>query len=26
MTYMFDNKQYVALIVGSQVYAFGLAE
>ena len=26
MTYMFDNKQYVGMIVGSVVYAFGLAE
>lgn len=24
MTYMFDNKQYVSMIVGSVVYAFGL--
>ena len=24
MTYMFDNKQYVGLVVGSQVYVFGL--
>jgi alcohol dehydrogenase (cytochrome c) len=24
MTYMFDNRQYVAMIAGSQVYAFGL--
>ena len=26
MTYMFDNKQYVGMVVGSVVYAFGLAE
>ena len=26
MTYMFDNKQYVAMISGSVVYAFGLPE
>ncbi|MES1257348.1 MAG: PQQ-dependent dehydrogenase, methanol/ethanol family, partial [Acidobacteriota bacterium] len=26
MTYMFDNKQFVAMIVGNQVYAFGLTE
>ena len=26
MTYMFDNKQYVAIVAGSVVYAFGLAE
>jgi alcohol dehydrogenase (cytochrome c) len=26
MTYMFDNRQYVAMIVGSQVYAFGLPD
>ena len=26
MTYMFDNKQYVAMLVGSQVFVFGLAE
>ena len=26
MTYSFDNKQYVALAVGSLVYAFGLPE
>ena len=26
MTYMFDNKQYVGMIVGSIVYAFGLPE
>ena len=26
MTYMFDNKQYVAIAVGSQVYAFGTME
>ena len=24
MTYMFDNKQYLSMIVGSVVYAFGL--
>ena len=24
MTYMFDNQQYVAIAVGSQIYAFGL--
>jgi alcohol dehydrogenase (cytochrome c) len=24
MTYMFDNKQYVSMIVGNIVYAFGL--
>jgi len=24
MTYMFDNKQYVGMVVGSLVYAFGL--
>jgi alcohol dehydrogenase (cytochrome c) len=24
MTYMFDNKQYVGMVVGSVVYAFGL--
>jgi len=24
MTYMFDDKQYVAIINGSVVYAFGL--
>jgi glucose dehydrogenase len=26
MTYMFDNKQYVGMISGSVVYAFGLPE
>jgi len=26
MTYMFDNKQYVGMIVGNVVYAFGLSE
>jgi alcohol dehydrogenase (cytochrome c) len=26
MTYVFDNKQYVAMAVGSQVYAFSLSE
>ena len=26
MTYMFDNKQYVAMLVGSQVFVFGLAD
>jgi len=26
MTYVFDNKQYIAMAVGSQVYAFGLVE
>ena len=26
MTYMFDNKQYVSMVVGSVVYAFGLPE
>jgi glucose dehydrogenase len=26
MTYMFDNKQYVGMMVGSIVYAFGLAD
>jgi alcohol dehydrogenase (cytochrome c) len=26
MTYMFDSKQYVSMIVGSIVYVFGLAE
>lgn len=26
MTYMFDQKQYVAIAVGSQVYSFGLME
>ena len=26
MTYMFDNKQYVSMIVGSVVYAFGLPD
>jgi alcohol dehydrogenase (cytochrome c) len=26
MTYMFDNKQYVAMIVGNIVYAFGLGD
>ncbi|HUQ91069.1 MAG TPA: PQQ-binding-like beta-propeller repeat protein [Bryobacteraceae bacterium] len=26
MTYMFDNKQYLAIMVGSQVYSFGLME
>jgi alcohol dehydrogenase (cytochrome c) len=26
MTYMFDNKQYVAMIVGSIVYSFGLPD
>ena len=26
MTYMFDNKQYVGMLVGSIVYAFGLNE
>ena len=24
MTYMFDNKQYVGMVVGSVVYVFGL--
>ena len=24
MTYMFDNKQYVGMMVGSMVYVFGL--
>jgi hypothetical protein len=26
MTYMFDRKQHVAIIAGSVVYAFGLAD
>jgi outer membrane protein assembly factor BamB len=26
MTYSFDNQQYVAIAVGSQVYAFGLMD
>jgi alcohol dehydrogenase (cytochrome c) len=26
MTYVFDNKQYIGMAVGSQVYAFGLPE
>jgi alcohol dehydrogenase (cytochrome c) len=26
MTYMFDNKQYVSMVVGSLVYVFGLSE
>jgi hypothetical protein len=26
MTYMFDNKQYVAMLVGSQVFVFGLPD
>jgi alcohol dehydrogenase (cytochrome c) len=26
MTYVFDNKQYVAMAIGSQVYAFSLME
>jgi alcohol dehydrogenase (cytochrome c) len=26
MTYMFDNKQYIGIAVGSQVYAFALPE
>ena len=26
MTYMFDNQQYVGMVVGSVVYVFGLGE
>ena len=26
MTYMFDNKQYIAVATGSNIIAFGLAD